>query len=376
MDYQVMPDLRPEEYEELKADIAARGVMVPIEYDERGNVLDGHHRIRACAELGISDFPKVIRAGMDEAEKRAHARKLNLARRHLTAEQRRELIRDQLTETPEKSDRRIADGLGVDHKTIGAERKNMERIGEIPQCPRETKDGRTYPACRRPVSIFNPTAREAEAVQNPAVLERLRTGGAESVAEAVREERRAEIVSKLDAITAKEAKALQGVYDAIVIDPPWPMQKIERDDRPNQSEFDYPVMTESELAALKIPAAESCHMWLWTTHKFLPMALRLLEAWGFKYVCAFVWHKPGGFQPFGLPQYNCEFSLYARRGTPEFIDAKAFPTCFNAPRGAHSEKPDEFYDTVRRVTAGRRADMFNRRPVEGFDAWGKEASDL
>jgi ParB-like chromosome segregation protein Spo0J len=58
MNYQVTPDLSPDEYQELKADIAARGVQIAIEYDEDGNVLDGRHRLKACAELGITDFPK------------------------------------------------------------------------------------------------------------------------------------------------------------------------------------------------------------------------------------------------------------------------------------------------------------------------------
>jgi len=176
-DYQVMPPLATEEYEELKNDIAQRGVMVPVEYDEEGNILDGHHRLQICVELGITDYPKVIRAGMTEEEKRTHARKLNMARRQLNQEQRRELIREQLRETPEKSDRQIASALGVDHKTVSARRSEMQGIGEIPQSSRQTKDGRIYPAERKPVSIFNPTKREEKAIQNPAVVQHMASTG-------------------------------------------------------------------------------------------------------------------------------------------------------------------------------------------------------
>lgn len=189
------------------------------------------------------------------------------------------------------------------------------------------------------------------------------------------EVRKAAQEEKIEQLRQREAMPSDGIYDVVVIDPPWPMEKIEREVAPEQVAFDYPTMDEDQLEELEIPAAEDCHLWLWTTHKFLPMALRLLTAWEFKYVCTFVWHKPGGFQPFGLPQYNCEFAIYARRGSPVFADVTDFNVCFAAPRKSHSVKPQEFYDTVLRVTAGKRLDMFNRREIEGFDGWGNESPE-
>ena len=176
MDYQVMPSLNADEYKELKEDIAQRGVMVPIEFDEHGNILDGHHRLQICNELGIKDYPKVIRAGMTEEEKRTHARKLNMARRHLTQEQRRELICQQLRETPEKSDRQIAAGLGVSHVTVAARRNELERTGQIDQLKTNIgADGKERPrqVQRKPIFIFNPSEQEERALQNPDMLERI-----------------------------------------------------------------------------------------------------------------------------------------------------------------------------------------------------------
>lgn len=179
---------------------------------------------------------------------------------------------------------------------------------------------------------------------------------------------------KIAAIKEREVIEPDGLYDVIVIDPPWPIEKIGREvDQYQDVGLDYPTMSIEEIGQFKLPANNDCHLFMWTTHKYLPHSFEILKEWNMKYVCCFVWHKNGGFQPFGLPQYNCEFCLYARKGSPQFVDLKDFSVCFNADRTKHSEKPECFYDTVRRVTVGRKIDIFNRRKIDGFDTYGNEA---
>lgn len=147
--YQLLPCLTDEEFAALKADIAQRGVMVPVEFDEAGNVLDGHHRLLACAELGITDYPTVTREGMTEDQKREHVLALNLDRRHLTREQRRELIAELLRARPEASNRTIAEQVKVSPTTVGEVRQELEATVQIGQLERTIgKDGKTRPAHR------------------------------------------------------------------------------------------------------------------------------------------------------------------------------------------------------------------------------------
>lgn len=160
--YQLLPDLSAEEYAALKADIAERGVMVPVELDEAGNVLDGYHRLRACEELGIADYPTIIRSGLTEEEKQVHVLALNIDRRHLTRAQRRELIERLLKAKPEASNRDVAEQVMVDDHTVAGVRDSLESGAEIPHLERTVgKDGKSYPA-HHPAPIMAPTRELAE----------------------------------------------------------------------------------------------------------------------------------------------------------------------------------------------------------------------
>ena len=147
--YQFMPDLSPEVFAALKADIAKRGVLTPLDVDEEGNILDGDNRYRAHCEFGRNEPPPIIvRSGLSEAEKKAFARRQNILRRHMSREDVRRVVEDQLRDTPNRSDRSIAADLGVDHKTVAAVRR--EAGGEVPHLTaREGRDGKIYRTIKR-----------------------------------------------------------------------------------------------------------------------------------------------------------------------------------------------------------------------------------
>ena len=105
-------------------------------------------------------------------------------------------------------------------------------------------------------------------------------------------------------------------------------------------------------------------------------AFNILRAWGLKYLFTMVWDKGRGRQLAGLPQFNCEFVLVARKGNIAFTVTKAYKTLFEGAARNHSQKPKEFYRLLKRVSPAPRIDMFNREKHPGFDQWGNELDKL
>ncbi len=395
-----IPPLRPDEYAQLEANILRDGCQSPLTL-WNDTLLDGHNRYAICMAHGLPyesitiKLPN-IEAAIDWIEDN------QLGRRNLTADQFAYFIGRKYARTTRglggprvitNDQRPVGQNdplLDVVSKRISAEVAAEHGIGEkTVRRAAEFADGVDAMASvlgdgvRTQILDGKSDATRTdfadvgkllpEAVKNGLVFT-----SPEEVFKYVAEERKKKSKierDKNDAVRAAAPTRTDGKYETIVIDPPWEMKKIERDVAPNQVDFEYPTMTEDELAAFDVVgmAAEDCHLFCWTTQKHLRQAMRLIEVWGFKYILCMVWHKNGGFQPFGLPQYNCEFCLYAKRGNPDFSETKAFPTCFNAPRREHSRKPDEFYDMIRRVTYTGRIDVFSREKRDGFAQFGNEA---
>jgi len=368
----IFPLIHGKEFVDLKQDIKENGCIEPIVLYE-GKILDGRNRFRACQEVGVS--PQYVNYGGNDPV--GYVLSLNLHRRHLNESQRAmvgakiaqvEFGQNQHTAGSENlpTQAQAAEQLNISDRSIRTAKKVQE--AGTPELIEAVEQGEISVSAAADVATI-PKEEQAEVVAKgeKEILQKakeIRTEKAKKRREENEELRR-----------NTPAPLFTGKYNVVVLDPPWPMEKISRDVDTHMSVLDYPTMSEDDLAKMELPFDEHCHVFMWTTHKFLPMAFRLFNQWGVKYVCNFVWHKPGGFQPFNLPQYNCEFALYGRVGSPRFADTKAFNTCFQAPRGKHSEKPEEFYELLRRVCDGHKIDIFNRRKIEGFDVWGNESGD-
>jgi len=137
----LFPPISVEDFDRLVADIKANGLHQRI-VRYQGKILDGNNRYRACSLAGIeptfADF-----TGID-ADAQRYVISANIHRRHLSPDQRREIIAKLLQADPNKSDRTIAATVKVDNKTVAAVRGRMEATEEIPQLDKTTgADGKT-----------------------------------------------------------------------------------------------------------------------------------------------------------------------------------------------------------------------------------------
>jgi hypothetical protein len=161
----LFPLMEGEEFDALVADIKVSGLREKIDLYQ-GKIVDGRNRYRALRQLGIEPddkhFRKAIYAHTIGGEIAPHEQdnddrvlayiiSKNIHRRHLTAEQKRDLIAKLVKAQPEKSDRQIAKQVKVDHKTVASVRAKQEATGEVsPVEKRVGADGKARKQPRKP----------------------------------------------------------------------------------------------------------------------------------------------------------------------------------------------------------------------------------
>jgi N6-adenosine-specific RNA methylase IME4 len=169
-------------------------------------------------------------------------------------------------------------------------------------------------------------------------------------------------------------------YGVILADPPWTFATYSTKGKGRSAEAHYNVMDLDAIKALPMAdwAAQHCVLFLWGINSMLPQALAVIEAWGFTYkTIGFCWAKrtPGDNSwHFGLGYWtrqNTESCLLATRGRPA-RHSRAVPQLLIASRRLHSQKPDEVYERIERLSPGPYLELFARRQRLGWDSWGNE----
>ena len=123
--FPLLSETDPAALKELAEDIRQHGQREPASYikDSGGNrvLLDGRNRLDALEMLGrkidINDS-RVFEQLSSSIDAQAFIISKNIHRRHLSAEQKRELIGKLLKANPEKSDRQIGKQIGAHHSTV------------------------------------------------------------------------------------------------------------------------------------------------------------------------------------------------------------------------------------------------------------------
>ena len=125
--FPLMKETDPEGFRELVEDIKKNGLAEPIIFCADPNlgrcVLDGRNRLDAIDLLG----PMKVSCEELEKEKDPYAYVIskNIQRRHLTTEQKSDLIVKVLKAKPEVSNLQIAKQIKVDDKTVAKVRRKF-----------------------------------------------------------------------------------------------------------------------------------------------------------------------------------------------------------------------------------------------------------
>lgn len=178
---------------------------------------------------------------------------------------------------------------------------------------------------------------------------------------------------------AKRQRALPDKrYGVIVADPEWRFEPYSRETGMDRAaDNHYPTSTVDKIIARDVAsiAAKDSILYLWATVPMLLEALAVMSAWGFNYKSHHVWLK----DKIGTGYWNRNRHELLLIGTRGHIPAPAMGTqwhsAIEAPRGAHSEKPEIFLRMIEEHYPNLPKIELNRRgPARvGWSAWGNES---
>jgi len=179
--------------------------------------------------------------------------------------------------------------------------------------------------------------------------------------------------------------SVDGGFKTILADPPWRFQNRTGKVAPEHRRLDrYSTLSLDEICGIDVAsvAARDAHLYLWVPNALLPEGMRVMDAWGFRYVSNLVWakrRKDGGPDGRGVGFYFrnvTELILFGVRGSMRTLPpARSQVNMIETRKREHSRKPDEQYDIIETCSPGPYLELFARYPRPGWTAWGDEAGE-
>ncbi|HRN29016.1 MAG TPA: MT-A70 family methyltransferase [Terrimesophilobacter sp.] len=178
---------------------------------------------------------------------------------------------------------------------------------------------------------------------------------------------------------------VDGGFRTILADPPWRFANRTGKVAPEHRRLDrYGTMSLDDIMAMRVAdiAADNAHLYLWVPNALLPEGIKVMEAWGFRYVSNIVWakrRKDGGPDGRGVGFYFrnvTELVLFGVRGSLRTLQpGRSQVNMIESRKREHSRKPDEQYPLIEACSPGPYLELFARYAQPGWTAWGNEASD-
>lgn len=178
---------------------------------------------------------------------------------------------------------------------------------------------------------------------------------------------------------------IDGGFRTVLADPPWRFANRTGKVAPEHRRLDrYSTLPLEEICSVDVAVvvADAAHLYLWVPNALLPEGLRVIDAWGFRYVSNIVWakrRKDGGPDGRGVGFYFrnvTELILFAVRGKNNrtLAPARRQVNMIESRKREHSRKPDELYDLIEACSPGPYLELFARYPRQGWHTWGDEAA--
>ncbi|MET4636179.1 MT-A70 family methyltransferase [Kaistia defluvii] len=385
-------------FDELVADIAARGLREPILLLD-GQILDGRNRYRASRAAGVitsedtvepkdaRHFVRFIPAA--DGDPLEFVISKNMHRRHMD-ESQRAMVAARLSNISHGGDRSGEQEANLPVAVTRAAAGNMLKVSErsvgTARAVLSHGSGELIHAVDRGDVSVTAAADLASLplAEQRRVIEGMDRRAVSAVVKSIRDEKTAEKKAKRagrEAALAVKQRALpEKRYGVIYSDCEWRFEPFSRETGMDRAaDNHYPTTSTNDLVLRDVGkiAAKDCVLFHWATAAMLKAALRVMEGWGFEYKSHVIWGKDRISTGYWSRNKHELLLIGTRGNVPAPAMGEQWESLIMAPVGEHSAKPDAFYELIEAYFPNLpKIELNARRARPGWDAWGLEAPEV